>query len=142
MRLDYSRPLGKERFPLVFEWDWDTGVVDANRGDHLGFKATLTLELPGPTELEFVVAVDDSALLYGNGKEGINLWCDPFQPVRKRQVRYTLGGGEHILELHFFEWRGRAYMRFDIIGLDKVKLARELPRLREQLTGLEKKSLP
>lgn len=138
--LDYSRPLGKERFPVVFERDWGEGSVYAGKRDYIGFEAFLTLELPVQMELEFMVAVDDGAELYIDGKKIIDLrrW-DPLNPVREEKVLYRLASGKHNLQLRFFEWGGRAYIKFDIRGLDKLDLARELARLREQLAGLEKK---
>lgn len=134
---DYSSLLGTQRFPLVFEHDWGEGVVYAGEANYLGFEAFLTLELPYPLELEFVVGVDDGAELYLDGEKVIDLW--ELGRVREASFYKMLGVGKHTLKLRFFEWRGRAYVKFELLGLDKLLLATSMVQLRSKITELEQK---
>ena len=132
----HTAPIGTETLPLTFDCDWGEDAVYAGHRDYIGFKAVLTLNLPTPVELIFVVGSDDGARLYIDGKLVINRWrCQSFS---KSIYRKRLEAGSHLLELHFFEWRGAARVQFDIFGLELI-FALHFARLQSRMDELEKK---
>lgn len=108
----FGRHIGTAYFPFSFFYDWGYGNVYNLYDNHIGFKAFLELELSIPIALDLEVGADDGVLLYIDGNVVLDAW--ELGSYRKFRTLYPLTAGKHRLELHYFEWRGVAKVKFAV----------------------------
>ncbi len=115
----FGRELGTSSFPLNFSRNWGYGNIFRQHQDHIGFKATLSFYVPQPKDFHFEIAADDGAALYIDGKLVISdLWSlYTFIRGHTKSCWYRLSAGLHNFELWYFEWEGKASVKFSLSDL-------------------------
>jgi len=109
----FGGELGKTKFPAIFTYDWGYGNVWKDYKDFIGFEAYTTIYVPRDGPVNFYIRSDDGCRLYVDGKLVIDLWGRLFYPQEESKTVY-LTKGFHRLRLIWYEWRGAAYIRFNV----------------------------
>jgi len=105
----FGNELGSSTFPLRFFHSLE-GFDD--RYDHIGFKATLVVEVSGNLTVHFEIGSDDGSKLFVDGNEVIDLWW--LHGYKVASVDLLLEEGVHTLEMWWYEWEGDSVASFDL----------------------------
>jgi len=136
----FGRKVGEDSFPFDFYYNWEDGYVYKNYKDRIGFKAFLELDIPDSIAIDLEVEADDGIRLYIDGEVIVDMW-EP-RGYRVFRTSYLLRAGKHRFELHYFEWRGVAKVKFAIdVGSFLViwTFNNKVKSLRESLLELQTK---